>query len=120
VLLSGDRLQEALTELQQLKQMVPTESLVFFLAGKVYEKLGQAHLARAHFSWAMDLDPKGANNQLKDAIEPALSRLPSDDKSGGDAGVLGDSSFLPVDLSVHAESMDQFHPIQAMESDESL
>ena len=34
--------------------------------------------------------------------------------------MLGDSSFLPVDLSVHAESMDQFHPIQAMESDESL
>lgn len=35
VFLSSDRLQEALHELQQLKQMVPTESLVFFLTGKV-------------------------------------------------------------------------------------
>ncbi|XP_037085740.1 cell division cycle protein 27 homolog [Pollicipes pollicipes] len=121
VFLSSDRLQEALDELQQLKQMVPNESLVFFLTGKVHEKLGQAHLARMHFSWAMDLDPKGANNQLKEAIEPALSRLPSDeDKTGGEGGVLGDSSFLPADASAASDAMEQFHPIQAMESDESL
>lgn len=27
-----------------------------------------------HFSWATDLDPKGANSQIKDAIDPAISR----------------------------------------------
>lgn len=27
-----------------------------------------------HFSWATDLDPKGANNQIKESIEPVLSR----------------------------------------------
>ena len=27
-----------------------------------------------HFSWAMDLDPKGANSQIKDALDPALNR----------------------------------------------
>ena len=35
VFLSSERLQEALDELLQLKQMVPNESLVFFLLGKV-------------------------------------------------------------------------------------
>jgi hypothetical protein len=27
-----------------------------------------------HFSWATDLDPKGANSQIKEAIDPAMSR----------------------------------------------
>ena len=49
----------------------------------MHEKLGHAHLARMHFSWAMDLDPKGANNQLKEAIEPAISRGPTDDDRTG-------------------------------------
>ena len=49
----------------------------------MHEKLGHAHLARMHFSWAMDLDPKGANNQLKEAIEPAISRGPTDDDKTG-------------------------------------
>ncbi|KAF0295081.1 Cell division cycle protein 27 [Amphibalanus amphitrite] len=121
VFLSSERLQEALDELLQLKQMVPNESLVFFLLGKVHEKMGHAHLARMHFSWAMDLDPKGANNQLKEAIEPAISRGPADDdKTAGEAGVLGDSSFLPADMTATPEAAEPFQPIQAMESDESL
>lgn len=32
-----------------------------------------------HFSWAMDLDPKGANSQIKDALDPALNRAAHED-----------------------------------------
>lgn len=52
--------------------MVPDE--LFFLFVKVHKKLGNTHLALMHFSWATDLDPKGANSQIKEAIDPAMSR----------------------------------------------
>lgn len=45
----------------------------------MYKKLGQTHLAQMNFSWAIDLDPKGANNQIKDAIDKRY--LPDDDES---------------------------------------
>ncbi|XP_039214710.1 cell division cycle protein 27 homolog isoform X5 [Crotalus tigris] len=45
---------------------------------KVYKKLGQTHLALMNFSWAMDLDPKGANNQIKEAIDKRY--LPDDEE----------------------------------------
>ena len=32
-----------------------------------------------NFSWAMDLDPKGANNQFEEAIDPAINRFPVTD-----------------------------------------
>ena len=41
---------------------------------QVYSKKGDTHKALLHFSWATDLDPKGANNQIKESIEPVLSR----------------------------------------------
>lgn len=44
---------------------------------QVYKKLGQTHLALMNFSWAMDLDPKGANNQIKEAIDKRY--LPEDE-----------------------------------------
>lgn len=31
--------------------------------------MGNTHLALMNFSWAMDLDPKGANNQIKEVID---------------------------------------------------
>merc|ERR1719318_1883626 len=74
ILHSSERYQEALEELLELKQIVPKESPVYFLIGKVHNKLGNTHLALMHFSWAMDLDPKGANSQIKDALDPALNR----------------------------------------------
>lgn len=46
-------------------------------ASQVYKKLGQTHLALMNFSWAMDLDPKGANNQIKEAIDKRY--LPEDE-----------------------------------------
>lgn len=64
------RYQEALKELEQLKQIVPKESVVYYIIGKIHKKLGNVDLALMHFSWATDLDPKGANNQVKDAFDP--------------------------------------------------
>jgi len=78
ILHSNERYQEALDELLELKQIVPKESPVYFLIGKVHNKLGNTHLALMHFSWAMDLDPKGANSQIKDALDPALNRQSQD------------------------------------------
>ncbi|XP_076460272.1 cell division cycle protein 27 homolog isoform X2 [Babylonia areolata] len=69
ILLASDRHKEALEELEELKQIIPSESLVYFLMGKVHKKLGNTHLALMNFSWAMDLDPKGVNNQIKEAID---------------------------------------------------
>ncbi len=40
----------------------------------MYSKKGDTHKALLHFSWATDLDPKGANNQIKESIEPVLSK----------------------------------------------
>lgn len=41
--------------------------LVFF-STQVHKKLGNTHLALMYFSWATDLDPKGVNSQIKEAI----------------------------------------------------
>lgn len=100
---SMDDYKSALAELDELKQIVPEESLVYFLIGKVsdfsifffkisiliifytffskriqqvYKKLGNTHLALMNFSWAVELDPKGANNQIKEVID---KQYPNDD-----------------------------------------
>ncbi|KAJ8925028.1 hypothetical protein NQ315_001199 [Exocentrus adspersus] len=65
---------EALKELEELKEIVPKESLVYYLIGKVHKKLGNTDLALMHFSWATDLDPKGASSQIKEACDPAFGR----------------------------------------------
>ncbi|XP_065052437.1 cell division cycle protein 27 homolog isoform X2 [Rhopilema esculentum] len=62
-----DRYEEALGELEELRKIVPREALVYFLFGKIYRKLGQVHLAQMNFSWAMSLDPQGANSMIKEA-----------------------------------------------------
>lgn len=74
ILFSSERYHEALNELNELKILVPKESPVYFLMGKVYNKLNDTHLALMHFSWAMDLDPKGANSQIKDALDRSMNK----------------------------------------------
>lgn len=44
----------------------------------MHKKLGNTHLALMYFSWATDLDPKGVNSQIKEAI---LSPGQGDDDS---------------------------------------
>ena len=49
-----------------------TRSTIFVKSNyisQVHKKLGNTHLALMNFSWAMDLDPKGINNQIKEAID---------------------------------------------------
>ncbi|KAJ7380485.1 anaphase-promoting complex subunit cdc27 [Desmophyllum pertusum] len=99
ILFSMDKHQEALEELEELKKIVPREALVYFLISKVYRKLGQNHLAQMNFSWAIDLDPKGANNQIKEAINKRY--LPDDDDNtmGLDTADTMDQSVGVDDLS---------------------
>ncbi|XP_044037374.1 cell division cycle protein 27 homolog isoform X1 [Siniperca chuatsi] len=110
ILFANDKYKAALQELEELKQIVPKESLVYFLIGKVYKKLGQTHLALMNFSWAMDLDPKGANNQIKEAIDKRY--LPEDE--GETAAEVDDSQ----DSSIMTDADDtQLH---TAESDDVL
>lgn len=122
---SLDRHQEALSELEELKQLVPKESLVYFLIGKVHKKLGNTHLALMNFSWAMDLDPKGANNQIKEAIDKRYTNeedevVASQDPTSDDIVSVG-SGPADHDSSHDSSVMDveDIH-LQAMESDESF
>lgn len=64
-----DKNKEALSELDELKRLVPKESMVYFLIGKIHKKTGNTHTALMNFSWAMELDPKGANNTIRDVID---------------------------------------------------
>ena len=70
VLLSDDKFQEALEELEELKTVAPREASVFFLMGRIYKKLGLADQAMVNFSVALDLKPASSDvNLIKSAIE---------------------------------------------------
>ena len=36
-----------------------------------------------HFSWAMDLDPKGANSQIKDALDRSMNKAAQENNDIG-------------------------------------
>lgn len=67
-----------------------------FFSPQVYKKLGQTHLALMNFSWAMDLDPKGANNQIKEAIDKRY--LPDDEEP-----------VIPEDYPYYSSELNHFH-----------
>ena len=70
VLLSEDRFQDALQELESLKEVAPREASVFFLMGRIYKKLNLPEEAMVNFSTALDLKPaSGDVNLIKSAIE---------------------------------------------------
>lgn len=69
LLLRSGRPQEALADLHHLKDIAPRESLVYYMLGKVHNKLGNTHLAMMHFSWATDLDPKGTGGHIKEGFD---------------------------------------------------
>ena len=64
ILIAADRHEDALLELLSLKEEIPKESMVFFLLGKVYKKLGNAEKAQKYFNEALELDPRGANKEV--------------------------------------------------------
>ena len=70
MLLSEDRFQDALEELESLKEVAPREASVFFLMGRIYKKLNLPEEAMVNFSTALDLKPvSGDVNLIKSAIE---------------------------------------------------
>ncbi|GIY69720.1 cell division cycle protein 27 homolog [Caerostris darwini] len=127
VYFSLDRHEEALKDLEELKEIVPKESLVYFLIGKVHKKLGNTHLTLMNFSWATDLDPRGANNQIKGAIDKQYTNdeeeaavnneQVGDDRASVSSGVADHESSHDSSV-VDAEGEDI--RLQAMESDESF
>ncbi|CAF3821508.1 unnamed protein product [Rotaria magnacalcarata] len=74
LLLHLERYHEALAELEQLRQIAPKESLVYYLLSKVHRHLKNFHYSYMYMSWCMDLDPKGANNQLKENADKLYSK----------------------------------------------
>ncbi|GAB1604795.1 division cycle 27 homolog [Argonauta hians] len=129
ILFANDKHKEALEELEELKQIVPKESLVYFLIGKVHKKLGNTHLALSNFSWAMDLDPKGINNQIKEGIDKRYvtddddSLVKMNDPAGVDdnGGEVDSQEAASRSNSSNISNIDHEDlQLQAMESDESL
>lgn len=126
IFFAAGRYAEALKELEELKEIVPKESLVYYLTGKVHKKLGNSHLSLMHFSWATDLDPKGANSQIKDAIDPAISRnLSQADTLDDSTQTHAEENYQSEESSVPAQDSSQeggeYSVMQGGgESDESL
>uniref|UniRef100_A0A182SST2 Cell division cycle protein 27 homolog n=1 Tax=Anopheles maculatus TaxID=74869 RepID=A0A182SST2_9DIPT len=83
------RYHEALKELDELKQIVPKEAMVYYLMGKIHKKLGNVDLALMHLSWATDLGSKGANNQIKDNFDSIIRTQDGDGGMEGDGALVG-------------------------------
>ena len=69
------------------------------LRSQVHKKLGNTHLALMNFSWAMDLDPKGANNNIKEAIDKRYVTDEDEPQQGGLVCVIKfvlANTFMPV------------------------
>lgn len=73
VLMSEVRYHEALAELEELKELAPRESSVFFLMGRVYKRLDMLERAIHHFCIALDLKPSTTDVNL---IKTAIEKLP--------------------------------------------
>lgn len=80
---------------------LPTQLHNRFSVGKVHKKLGNTNLALMHFSWATDLDPKGASSQIREAFDPAdgtsIAELESPKSPGADGYNSEGNSTQPDD-----------------------
>lgn len=63
-----DRNQEALEQLEALREESPKESHLYVQIGKIYAKLEQPHEALKYYNIALDLNPKGQSD-IKNLIE---------------------------------------------------
>lgn len=61
ILLSLERLDEALLVLEELKEYAPRESSVYALMGKIYKRRYMHEKAMLHFGLALDLKPSAAD-----------------------------------------------------------
>ncbi len=62
--MSEERYHDALAELEQLKEVAPRESSVYFLMGKIYKRLDMLERAIYHFCIALDLKPSASDVNL--------------------------------------------------------
>ena len=53
-------------------------------------------MALMHFSWAMDLDPKGANSQIKDALDRSMNKAAQENANEATAGHSEAAAALPL------------------------
>ncbi|XP_072962662.1 cell division cycle protein 27 homolog B-like [Typha angustifolia] len=72
ILLSLEKYDEALEELDQLKEYVPRESSLYALMGKIYKQLNIHDKAMYYFGLALDLKPPAADVA---AIKSAMEKL---------------------------------------------
>jgi anaphase-promoting complex subunit 3 len=68
ILLALDRCEEALLEMEKVRDSSPRESSVYITMGRIYKRLGRTDEAMKAFLCALDLDPK-ENNAIKAAID---------------------------------------------------
>ncbi|KAH9286063.1 Cell division cycle protein 27 -like protein [Echinococcus granulosus] len=68
VLSSLGRYQDAIEELERLMLITPHEAMIYFMLGHAYQKVGNSPQAMIYYSWAMELDPKGVNTNLRDIM----------------------------------------------------
>jgi anaphase-promoting complex subunit 3 len=115
LLLHLERYQEALTELEELRQIAPKESLVYYLLSKVHRHLKNFHYSYMYMSWSMDLDPKGANNQLKENADKFYSK--DEDLL---LGMEDMASSVTEDDNSQMQSQSSLQDIQPMDSSEEI
>ncbi|CAF3338656.1 unnamed protein product [Rotaria socialis] len=115
LLLHLERYHEALTELEQLRQIAPKESLVYYLLSKVHRHLKNFHYSYMYMSWCMDLDPKGANNQLKENADKLYSK--DEDLLLGMEDL---ASSVTEDDQSQMQSQSSLQDIQPMDSSEEI
>lgn len=62
--------------------------MVYLMIGHTYKKLGNTPQAMIHYSWAMELDPKGANTHLRDIMtNPPITNRSSNRQGTSEPGV---------------------------------
>ncbi|CAF0831303.1 unnamed protein product [Adineta steineri] len=115
LLLHLERYHEALTELEELRQIAPKESLVYYLLSKVHRHLKNFHYSYMYMSWSMDLDPKGANNQLKENADKLYSK--DEDLLLGMEDI---ASSVTEDDNSQMQSQSSLQDIQPMDSSEEI
>lgn len=115
LLLHLERYQEALAELEELRQIAPKESLVYYLLSKVHRHLKNYHYSYMYMSWSMDLDPKGANNQLKENADKFYSK--DEDLL---LGMEDMASSVTDDDNSQMQSQSSLQDIQPMDSSEEI
>eukprot|EP00899_Mesostigma_viride_P005956 jgi/Mesvir1/15361/Mv06563-RA.1 len=85
VLMSEERYEAALRELEELRELAPKESNVYYLMGQIYKKLQQPDRAMVQYSVALDLKPATADMTL---IKTAIEKLYVADDDNDEDSVL--------------------------------